>query len=367
MNHSHYHVLGISQTASAQEVKAAYKRLAIKYHPDKNPGNELAEEMFKQVNAAYQILSNPSKRALYDLRLQYQREQHHRAVMHHQPRRYEDRHYTTREPAGVSERHYKKRQSKSSSFSRKDWYITMAFAGGLILFSLLLKTVMDHIAGEDKYKTALTYIADGKYSSAHRLLTDAIHFKPDKAAAYEARAMIELDVYENYNSALQDLNKTIALQEQPSAQVYYMRGRSLQQLAKYRQAEEDLTKALELNQKLWKAYLKRGEVRLFYLQDYEASITDLTTFLRSSNPGPDQVDALTFRGFAYYKRGQLEQSEQDYRAGLIADKENGRLYYLLARTELERQQEDSACVHFSKAYELGYSAALLELRAKCQP
>ncbi|WP_299758843.1 DnaJ domain-containing protein [uncultured Pontibacter sp.] len=367
MNHNHYQVLGISPTASAQEVKAAYKRLAIKYHPDKNPGNLLAEELFKQANSAYQILSNPSKRALYDLRLQYQREQQQRAVMQHQPRRYEPRHYTTREPAGVSERGYKKRQSKSSSFSRKDWYITLAFAGGLILFSLLLKTVMDHIAGEDKYKTALTYIADGKYTNAHRLLTDAIHFKPDKAAAYEARAMIELDVYENYSGALQDLNKTISLQERPSAQVYYMRGRSLQQLAQYRQAEQDLTKALELNDRLWHAHLKRGEIRLFYLKEYKPAIEDLNIFLRYSTTGPEQVEALTFRGFAYFKQGQLEESEQDYRAGLIADRENGRLYYLLGRTEMEQQQPDSACVHFSKAYELGYSAALLELRAKCQP
>ncbi|OKL40752.1 J domain-containing protein [Pontibacter flavimaris] len=367
MNHNHYHVLGVSQTATMQEVKAAYKRLAIKYHPDKNPGNLLAEELFKQANAAYQVLSNPSKRALYDLRLQYQREQQYRAVIQHQPRRYDPRHYTTRAPAGVDERHYKKRPPKGSSFSRKDWYITLAFAGGLILFSLLLKAVMDHIAGEDKYKTALTYIADGKYTSAHRLLTDAIHFIPDKAAAYEARAMIELDVYENYTSALQDLNKTISLQDQPSAQVYYMRGRSLQQLEQYQQAEEDLTRALELNDRLWHAHLKRGEVRLFYLHKYEDAITDLSTFLRNSSTRPEQVEALTFRGFAYYKQGQLRQSEQDYRAGLIADKENGRLYYLLGRTELEQQQADSACAHFSRAYDLGYSAALLELRARCQP
>nr|WP_304608490.1 tetratricopeptide repeat protein [Pontibacter anaerobius] len=179
--------------------------------------------------------------------------------------------------------------------------------------------------------------------------------------------MIELDVYENYTSALQDLNKTISLQEQPSAQVYYMRGRSLQQLAKYRQAEQDLTKALELNDRLWHAHLKRGEVRLFYLQDYEPAIADLTTFLRNSTTGPEQVEGLTFRGFAYYKLGQWGQSEQDYRAALIADKQNGRLYYLLGRTELEQQQPDSACAHFYKAYDLGYSAALLELRARCQP
>ncbi|ARS37114.1 tetratricopeptide repeat protein [Pontibacter actiniarum] len=371
MNKNYYNVLGISQTASAQEVKAAYKRLAIKYHPDKNPGNVLAEELFKVVNAAYQTLSNPSKRALYDMRLQYQREQHHRAVMQHQPRRYEERHYRTRQPAGVSERHYKTRQPNNNRFSRKDWYITLAFVGGILFFSLLLKTVMDHITGEDKYKTALTYIADGKYSSAHRLLTDAIQFMPDKAAAYEARAMIELDVYENYNSALRDLNKAIALQERPSAQVYYMRGCSYKQLAHYQQAEQDLTRALKLNKNFWQAHLKRGEVRLFYLKDYKSAIKDFTTFLNHGSASAEQVEALTFRGFGYYKQGQWARSEQDYRSALALAKgdedSSGRLYYLLGRTALGQQQPDSACAHFYRAYQQGYTAAVLELRDRCQP
>lgn len=367
MNKNYYNVLGISPSAPAQEVKAAYKRLAVKYHPDKNPGNLLAEELFKQVNAAYQTLSNPSKRALYDLRLQYQREQQQRAVMQHQPRRYEERHYRTRQPAGVSERYYKKRQPDTKRFSRRDWYITLAFISGILVFSLLLKTVMDRITGEDKYKTALAYIEDGRYSSAHRLLTDAIEFMPTKAAAYEARAMIELDVYENYSSALRDLNRAIALQEQPSAKIYYMRGRSYQQLANYQQAETDLTQAIRLNKSLSQAYLKRGEIRLFYLQQYDAAIADFNAFLRHQNTNAEQIEALTFRGFGYYKLGRLEESAQDYQAGLaISPKgEGGRLLYLLGRAELDMQQADSACTHFQEAYELGYTAALLELRNNC--
>lgn len=365
MDFNYYNILGISPTATAKEVKVAYKRLALKYHPDKNPGDARAEELFKLVNASYQTLSDASKRARYDLRLQHQRQQQ-RAVMQHQQPYQDPRYVHTRQPAGVSERSYRNIRRDDNRFSRKDWYITFGFVAGLLFFSLLLKITMDHITGEDRYKTALTYIEDGKYSSAHRLLSDAIRFMPENAAAYEARANLELNKFENYSSALRDLNQAIALRKQPSAQVYFMRGRSYQQLEQYQQAEKDLTLALQLNSKLWKAYLVRGEVRLFYLQQYKPAISDLSTFLANGGNGSEKVAALTYRGFGYYKLGDYGLSERDYRSALASDKENGRLYYLLGRTELEQQQPDSACAHFNKAYQLGYSAAMLELRASCQ-
>lgn len=62
----YYEVLGLEKGASADEIKSAFRKLAIKYHPDKNQGNKEAEEKFKEINEAYQVLSDPDKKAQYD-------------------------------------------------------------------------------------------------------------------------------------------------------------------------------------------------------------------------------------------------------------------------------------------------------------
>lgn len=62
----YYKVLGLQKGASAEEIKKAYRKLALQYHPDKNPGNREAEDRFKEINEAYAVLSDPDKKRQYD-------------------------------------------------------------------------------------------------------------------------------------------------------------------------------------------------------------------------------------------------------------------------------------------------------------
>ena len=66
MKEDYYEILGISKSATAAEIKKAYRKKALEHHPDKNPGDHKAEELFKKSAEAYEVLSNPDKRARYD-------------------------------------------------------------------------------------------------------------------------------------------------------------------------------------------------------------------------------------------------------------------------------------------------------------
>lgn len=66
MAKDYYSILGINRDASQAEIKAAYRKLALKFHPDKNPGDRFFEQMFRDVKDAYEVLADPNKRAQYD-------------------------------------------------------------------------------------------------------------------------------------------------------------------------------------------------------------------------------------------------------------------------------------------------------------
>ena len=63
----YYKILEVDSNATADQIKKSYRRLAMTYHPDRNPGNKAAEDMFKEINEAYDVLSNPEKRQKFDL------------------------------------------------------------------------------------------------------------------------------------------------------------------------------------------------------------------------------------------------------------------------------------------------------------
>ncbi|MEK7788909.1 MAG: DnaJ domain-containing protein [Planctomycetota bacterium] len=66
MEEDFYQVLGVDKNASGEDIKKAYRKMAMKYHPDRNPGNKEAEQIFKKAAEAYGVLSDPDKKRRYD-------------------------------------------------------------------------------------------------------------------------------------------------------------------------------------------------------------------------------------------------------------------------------------------------------------
>lgn len=362
MNINYYHILDVPTTATDREIKLAYKKLAIQYHPDKHQGNTYFEEKFKQVNEAYQILSNPKKRAIYDLKLNYLLQERLRQQAQQQRYRYEP---PVRQPASYSERHY--RPIPKSQFLRKDMFIVAAIFAGIILFSLLVKFVMDHVAALDNYKSAITYIEQEKWSTAHAHLSEAIYFKPKYAAAYFKRAYLEMEIRKNYGRALADLDAAITYADEKTPQMYYLRGKCYQELQNYPVAELDLSRAINADKAFALAYYDRGMIRARELNKYPEAIQDFTNYLNSRGQDKDmRLTALFYRGFCHYLTLKNAAAINDYRTALQQDIKNARLYYLLGKAQAELDSTTAACANFTKAFNLGYEAAYGDLNQYCR-
>lgn len=363
MHSNYYTILGVSVSATVKEIKMAYKKLAIQYHPDKHQGNTYFEDKFKQVNEAYQVLSNPQKRAAYDLKLQYLLQLSlRRQAQVQQQYQYQG---PVRRPASVSERHY--RNIPKSQFLRKDYYIVGAIFGGVIIFSLFLKLIMDHVTAIDRYKEALTYIEQEKWSTAHSFLTEAIHFKPKYAEAYYKRAYIEMEVSRDYPAALSDLDASITYAENITPQMYYLRGKCYQAMGNYLGAEADLSQAINKDTRFALAYYDRGMVRAVSLNRFPEAIEDFTQYFKHSLPNEVmRKNALYYRGFCYYLTQQNKLALLDYRQVLQQDPRNARVYFLIGKAQIELDSTAAACTNFSRSFGLGYQAAFGDIQRYCE-
>ena len=124
---NYYRLLGVSENASIAEIKAAYKVLAKKYHPDKNNGNPHAEERFKKINAAYQVLSNEDKRTAYNIKRAYYAQQPQAQPYQQRPPYYPPRPQYPKPPGANAQARPKTRPYVSTKTNIRDtvWALSM--------------------------------------------------------------------------------------------------------------------------------------------------------------------------------------------------------------------------------------------------
>lgn len=146
---NYYEILGVEKTATLDEIKKAYRTLAFKYHPDRNPGDKEAEEKFKQISAAYDVLSDETKRRNYDLG-GYTDSSYSDSYNNYEQRQYQ---YTYSNPFEGNEEFWKWANSSYTNNQRnnrptqnKKYYIRQAFGrGAQILCGLFLLNISYYI------------------------------------------------------------------------------------------------------------------------------------------------------------------------------------------------------------------------------
>ncbi|SHK14498.1 J domain-containing protein [Hymenobacter psychrotolerans] len=378
MSQNHYQTLGIPATASAQDVKQAYKRLAVALHPDKHGGSTLYEERFKAVAIAYGVLGDPNRRAAYDHQLRVAAQRAAEALRQQQYQSSTQHLYgvpmpppaplRTRRPAGASERHYRPivRQRR---FTRRDYLLAFGLLAGLLVFFLTVKLTMDHVTAVSNYEDGMQAYGQQKWETAHAYFSQALHFKPTYREALRRRAEIDQLINHNYKAAQEDYMAALAGTEQAAdrARLLYRLGQCQISLGEADAAEQSLTVALALDSTQSGAWLARGEVRLFEQQSFARAIEDLSVGLRQrmAQGKPLSVKYITYRGLAYYKLQDLQQARLDYRQVLEANPRNGQVHFLLGRVAQQEGNALAACEFFTRAVRLGYVYADEARRQNC--
>ncbi|GAA4019074.1 hypothetical protein GCM10022408_36320 [Hymenobacter fastidiosus] len=360
--------MGISATAPAAEIKLAYKRLAVRFHPDKHGGSTQFEEQFKAVSEAYRVVGDPVRRTAYDFQLRQdarrmqdaRRQQQYRPQAQHvygvpmpppAPLR-------TRRPAGSAERHYQTMPKQRPKFTRRDYLLTAGLFLLLLLFIASVKVTMDHVTAVSNYEDGMQAYARRKWSTAHSFLSQAIHFKPEYGAALRRRGEIEQLVYHNFRAARADYYA--ALSESKSgpetAGVLFRLGQCQASLGRSDSAELNLTRAVTLDSTLSAAWLARGELRLFELRLFAEAIQDFNTGLRQQKMAqqPLALNYLTYRGLAYYKQRDFTAARADYRQVVERNPQNGQVLFLLGRLAQQEGNRADACEFFRRAEKLNY-------------
>ena len=369
LSQNYYQVLGLSATASAQEIKLAYKRLAVQYHPDKHGGSTLYEELFKAVAAAYRVLGHPARRAHYDQQLRVAARQAEEVRRQQQFRQSGQRVYgvpmppptplRTRRPAGAHERHYRSIPRQQVRFTRRDYWLTALLGLSILLFVAAVKITMDQVSGVRNYERGLRAYIRHNWSAAHGYFTDALHFKPGYNAALRRRAEVAQLGLREYANARTDLRTALA--DAPPAergQLWLRLGQCEAALRRPRAAQAAYAQAVRLDSTLARAWLLRGEAQLFRELKFALAAQSFTRGLQDA-PAVSRLRAqlLTFRGLARYKLRHYDAAQRDYWNVLDITPRSGQIYFLLGRVAQQQQNQELACEYFRRAIVQGYGFA----------
>jgi curved DNA-binding protein CbpA len=236
----YYQILGINRQASNQEIKTAFKKLAFKYHPDRNPENPIAEATFKQINEAYQILSDVNDKYVYDLKLngQYVQIPIYPQSSPAQPQEHTNTNARPRPPHS-----YKRNNPYEPAVARKAYIIGSIIILLLSVGSYFMYGFMNHFTAEKHYTQALVYIKENKVNGAFAQLDEALNFDPKYADAYLKRGQLHLKAGSGYINAYADFDLAIRYADIPTAEMYFFRGVCLFEMGKYIEVIQDCKQA----------------------------------------------------------------------------------------------------------------------------
>ena len=399
---NYYHILGLSQSATQVEIKTAYRKLALRYHPDKNGGSSYAEERFKQISEAYRVLSNPRKKARHDWALEYEIYQQSQPAWTYAPT--EQQATQTRRPRPPHTR----RKSAPLRYTSRHNIIATAWAFGIFFILTLLVVGMslwnsyrlDQLEAERNREAYQVYLdAEAQYqqgdiSQSLALLQNAMGNTAvaPKATQLHASILQSLEAEGILQYKQGNLPRAAQLLELLIKHVKEYKPMAMAHLIAAYEGMQDYEGAIRAYKSVIKAEPRTIEARNRLGRIYAEHYKDFDTALRyyeqaselvieqyTSEYGkayaltvnPDRTPESHYQlhcGMAqvYISQGMLQQAESALKWAIFLRPEEPLAYYLLGIQQREAQELPTACQNWKLAANKGSEEAKSMLQDYCQ-
>ncbi|HEX8549621.1 MAG TPA: DnaJ domain-containing protein [Cytophagaceae bacterium] len=334
MEFDHYQVLGVARTASENDIRAAFKSLAKKYHPDKHQGQAFYEEHFKKINLAYQVLSDKNKKSIYDRRYYSQSTN----IPKSSPEAKRTYTYSAKKSPPKNKSTQRKAQSKGAE--RKAWIVAAIGILTVIVCGTFLYFFMNHYTANLYYEEGLALEKDKAYIPAMEKYSEALGFEKDFVPAYIKRGKLRMAYLYDYQGAFNDFGQALKYSEKPDFYTYFYRGKCLVKLEKYSEALEDFVACNKLNQFYDSAYFYRAEIENFVFEKPTLAIKNYNKVIKLN---PKSAEAYFGRGYCYQALSRHKEAIRNINTAISSNENEGEWFYYRALSKLALADTTSSC------------------------
>jgi len=365
---NHYKTLRLSNFASIEEIKKVYKTLAKKYHPDKNPNNKKAEEYFKEISNAYNVLSSPEKKRAFDRKLTYALSRP--STPRPTPPRTAAARNTTKTTTRKQHTYRPYTTKGKSKTKRKVQYKTYLVATICLgILSTLLVTggkYLNTYSAKKYYTIAKEHLAHHEYSLAEENIYEAKFYETYLSEIYELEGDIRI-AKNNVMLALDSYEKAINHAKTSRYELIFKKAKTLVMTEQYQEAiiilEDVITQPVQQDS----AFLYLGELYLRLETNYLKAVHCFNQYEKLSPISNDSKVLYNLRGYAHLKLGHFDLAIKDLERN-VAMKPTSLNYHLLSQAYIRNNMHSKCCASLEKAIALNSEnkAAILDYeRYKC--
>jgi len=348
----YYQILGISPDATSGQIKVAYRRLALKYHPDHNPNDLLAEQKFVKIAEAYEVLSNPTKRSRYDngIAIDFDDNDH------------EEFRQSKRPPPHF----YYNFKPEKKTYSKNDYIKASVAVVIMLIIAVVVPIYLLQITSDKYYNLAISnYFQRRYYTALHNIDLSIKDLSSNNDEACALASVILVHKLEKYDFALRYIERGLEYDPEDSlaSEFQYLKGICYSEKSMPDEALEAFSKVKRYSATYDSSRYRSAAILLFTKTKLDSAETILNELVsrNQTNYGADYL-----RGIVYEKKSEPGKARDIFHNLIDKPFSQAAVFYHLARNEIALNLMDSACAHLKIAsgYNLLEAKQLMSLYCK---